>query len=90
MELLFVHNSLKQLMYFGLEHELFKKYVFFGSPHLATCIFLIFYTEPEFGAEINPGMALTPLPSSIGWGSNPRPSGHEPSALPLDHSFCST
>jgi len=32
-------------------------------------------------------MALTPLPSSIGWGSNPQPSDCEPSALPLDHSF---
>jgi len=32
-------------------------------------------------------MALTPLPSSIGQGSNPQPSDREPSALPLDHSF---
>jgi len=24
-------------------------------PHLATCIFLIFYNEPELGAEIDPG-----------------------------------
>jgi len=32
-------------------------------------------------------MALTPLPSSIGWGLNPQPSDREPSALPLDHSF---
>jgi len=32
-------------------------------------------------------MALTPFPSSIGQGSNPRPSGRESSALPLDHSF---
>jgi len=39
------------------------------------------------GAEIDPGMALTPLPSSIVWGTNPRPSDHEASALPLDHSF---
>ncbi len=61
---------------------------FFGVPHLATCIFLIFYIEPELGVEIDPGMALTPLPSSIGWGLNLRSSDHEPSALPLDHSFC--
>ncbi len=60
---------------------------YFGVPHLATCIFLFFYNEPELGVEIDPGMALTPLPSSIGWGSNPRPSDREPSALPLDHSF---
>jgi len=57
-------------------------------PHLATCIFLFFYNEPELGVEIDPGMALTPLPSSIGRGSNLRPSDCEPSALPLDHSFC--
>ncbi len=27
-----------------------------GVPHLATCIFLIFYNEPELGAEIDPGI----------------------------------
>jgi len=37
-------------------------------PHLATCIFLFFYNEPELGVGINPGMALTPLPFSIGRG----------------------
>jgi len=47
----------------------------------------MFYNEPELGVGINPGMALTPLPSSIGQGLNPRPSDCEPSALPLDHSF---
>ncbi len=49
--------------------------------------FLFFYNEPELGVGIDPGMALIPLSSSIGWGSNPRPSDHEPSAQPLDHSF---
>jgi hypothetical protein len=43
----------------------FSLLIFFGVPHLATCIFLIFYKEPELGAEIYPGMALTPLPYSI-------------------------
>ena len=43
---------------------LFK--IFFGVPHLATCIFLFFYNEPELGVGIDPGMALTPLPSCIG------------------------
>jgi len=33
---------------------------FFGVPHLATCILVFFYNEPEFGVEIDPGMALTP------------------------------
>jgi hypothetical protein len=61
--------------------------IFFGVPHLTTCIFLLFYNEPELGVGIDPGMALTPLPSSIGQGSNPQPSDCEPGALPLDHSF---
>jgi len=47
-------------------------------PHLATCIFLFFYNEPELGVEIDPGMALTPLLSSIGQRLNPRPSDREP------------
>ncbi len=46
-----------------------------------------FYNEPDLGVGIDPGMALTPLPSSIGQGLNPRPSDREPSALPLDHGF---
>jgi len=41
-----------------------------------------FYIEPELGVGIYPGMALTPLPSSIGT-HDPRPSDREPSALPL-------
>jgi hypothetical protein len=65
----------------------YNEVVFFGVPHLATCIFLFFYKEPELGVEIDPDMALTPLPSSIEWGSNPGPSDRELSALPLDHSF---
>ncbi len=56
-------------------------------PILATCIFLFFYNEPELGVGIHAGMALTPLPSSIGKGLNPRPSDREPSALLLDHGF---
>ncbi len=56
--------------------------------HLPTCIFLFFYNEPELGVGIDPGMALTPLPSSIGRVLNPQPSDCEPSALPLDHGFC--
>ena len=59
--------------------KFFFKY-FFGVPHLATCIFLFFYNEPELGVGIDPGMALTPLPSSIGRGSNPRPSDREPNS----------
>jgi len=62
--------------------------MFFGVPHLATCIFLFFYNEPELGVGIDPGMAWTPLPSSIGQGLNPQPSDREPSARPLDHCFC--
>ncbi len=46
-------------------------------PHLATCMFLFFYNEPELSVGIDPGMALKPLPSRIGQGSNPRPSDHD-------------
>ncbi len=46
-----------------------------------------FCNEPELGVGIDPGMALTPLPSSIGCRLNPRPSDHEPSAPQLDHGF---
>ncbi len=52
--------------------------------------FLFFSNEPELGVGIDPGMALTPLTSSIGRGLNPRPSDREPSALTLDHGFCLT
>jgi len=34
-------------------------------PQIATFIFLIFYNKPELGSGIDPGMALTPFPSSI-------------------------
>jgi len=49
--------------------------------------YVFFYNEPKLDEEIDPGMALTPLTSSIGRGSNPRPYNREPSALLLDHSF---
>jgi len=65
-----------------------QRYIFLVCPIWLPVFFLFFYYEPELGAEINPGMALTPLPSSIGRESNPPPSDHKPSALPLDHSFC--
>jgi len=65
----------------------FSNFFWCAHGHLATCIFLIFYNEPELCAGIDPGMALTPLPSSIGQGPNPQPSNHEPSALLLDHSL---
>ncbi len=46
-------------------------FIYLSVPYLATCIFLIFFDEPELGAEIDPGMALTPLPSSIWMGIEP-------------------
>jgi len=33
--------------------------------HLTTYIFLFFYNQPDLGAGIDPGMALTLFPSSI-------------------------
>jgi len=71
--LLFLQNKIQYLSTVSFN--------FFGVPRLATCVFLISYNEPELGAEIDPGMALTPFPSSIGGGSNPQPSDREPSAL---------
>jgi hypothetical protein len=41
---------------FFLDVTFFSSF-FFGVPHFATCIFLIFYNEPELGAEIDPDMA---------------------------------
>jgi hypothetical protein len=38
--------------------------IFFGVPHLATYLSL-FSIEPELGTEIDPGMVMTPFPSSI-------------------------
>jgi hypothetical protein len=38
--------------------------LFFSVPHFAG-YFSYFSNEPEFGAEIDPGMALIPWPSSI-------------------------
>jgi hypothetical protein len=61
--------------------------IFFGVPHLATCIFYFLYNEPELGVIIDPDMALTPLPSSIGQVSNPQPSDREPSSLVTVHSL---
>jgi len=67
------------------------KYVFDVS-HLATYIFFVFQSisEPGLGARIDPGMALRPFPSSIGWYSNPRPSNYESSWLTPRLVFCYT
>ncbi len=74
--------------------------IFLGVPHLATCIFLFFYNEPELGVGIDPGVALTPLPNSHLCHfhlalDRDRTHNHnssqsedcELSALPLDHSI---
>jgi len=39
--------------------------LFLVYPIWPPVFFLFFYNEPESGAGIDPGMALTPLPSSI-------------------------
>jgi len=38
---------------------------FLVCPIWLPVFFLFFYNEPELGAGINPGMALTPFPYSI-------------------------
>jgi len=45
-------------------------FIFWCAP-FGYLYFLFFYNEPELGAEIYPGTALTPLTSSIGQGLNP-------------------
>jgi hypothetical protein len=62
-----------------------SKIFFFWCSPFGYLYFLSFLIMNEPG--IDPGMALTPLPSSIGRGSIPRPSNREPSTLPPDHSF---
>jgi len=53
-------------------------------------VFLSFQllNEPGLGVGINPGMALTPLPSGIGWDLNPQPSNSESSLLTTRPDFC--
>jgi len=72
----------------GIVINLFLNLFFWCAPfgYLYFLSFLIM-NEPGLGAGIDPGIALTPLPSSIGRGSISRPSNHEPSTLLLDHSF---
>ena len=83
--LLKTFNNFNQL--FGLKKCQFRKNIDIGISGLKSRLILnfflvcpiwlpvlFFYNEPELGVEIDPGMALTPLPSSIGRGSNPRPS----------------
>ncbi len=55
-------NKVEQKTFFNIS---------FGVPHLATCVFLFFYNEPELGVRIDPGMALTPLPYlALDWDTN--------------------
>ncbi len=72
----------------------YKKMVFFvGLPHLATYIFIILsMNEPELGAEIDPGLAFNPFPSSIldktRRDLNPQPLDHESSPLTTRPDLC--
>ena len=56
-----------------------KNLNFFWCTPFGCLYFLSFLilNEPGLDAGIDPGMALTPLPSSIGRGSIPRPSNRE-------------
>ncbi len=68
----------------SLNISFFSQIIFWCAPfgYLYFLSFLLL-NEPGLGARIEPGMALTPLPSSIGRGSNQRPSAsdREPSTL---------
>ncbi len=58
--------------------------------YLATYSFFLFQllNEPELGAGIDPGNALTPFPSSIRWDLNPTPSDCESSMLTTRPEIC--
>ncbi len=66
---------------------MFKKKILVCIICLPVFSFFQLLNEPELGAGIDPGMALTPFSSRIGRDLNPQPSDHEPSAPPVDHSF---
>jgi len=55
---------------------------------MATYIFFQLSNEPELGAGINLGLALTPFPSSFGRDLNPQPSNRESSMLTTRTDFC--
>jgi hypothetical protein len=58
----------KQLQQQMVESLLFLNIIFLVCPiWLPVFSFFQLLNEPGLGAGINPGMALTPLPSSIGW-----------------------
>jgi len=63
--------------------QVLLKNIFFWWAQFGYLYFLSFrlLNEPRFGAGIDPGIALTPFPSSIGWDSNPQLSNHESSLL---------
>jgi hypothetical protein len=66
------------------KNNFFLKYFFWCAPFgYLYFLYLIILNEPGLDAGIDPGMVLTPLPSSIGRWSIPRPSNRKP----LDHSF---
>ncbi len=64
----FVPSSLKRIFWYAQ-----FGYLYFVSFQLLN--------EPGLVAGIDPGMALTPFPSSIGCDSNPRPSNRETNLL---------
>ncbi len=57
-------------------------------PHLATCIFILFNYCMNQDWVQESILAWLWNHFHLALGSNPRPFDHEPSALPLDHSFC--
>ncbi len=64
--------------YHSVNNITFRKYFFWWAPF--GCLYFLSFkllNEPELGAGIDPGMSLTPLPSSIGWDLNPQPSNCE-------------
>jgi len=68
-----------------------QKFKLFWCAPFGYLYFLSFQllTEPGLGSGIDPEMALTPFPSSIGRDLNPQPSNHESSVLTTRPDFCS-
>ncbi len=63
--------------------QVLLKNIYFWCAQLGYLYFLSFrlLNEPGLGAQIDPGIALTPFPSSIGWESIPQPYNHGSSLL---------
>jgi hypothetical protein len=74
--------AVKSLLFFRLHLLVFFNIFLLACPIWLPIFFLYFQNEPELGTEIDPGMVMTPFPSSIlGRNLNPQPYDHESNSL---------